>query len=139
MAPDYVITSKATKESDVYSFGVVVLELSCGRRPIDPKAPEGQIVMVDWVWELYEKGKILEAADPRFNLGDYDEQQMEKLMLVGLWCALPDSSLRPSIRQVTCVLNDEVPLPSLPPRTPMDPCSTAQLYLHLDMTQLSLN
>jgi len=29
--------------------------------------------MVDWVWELYGIGKVLEAADPRLG-GDFDEK-----------------------------------------------------------------
>jgi hypothetical protein len=49
MAPECVTTGKASKESDVYSFGIVALEIACGRKPINPKAPEDQVVMVEWV------------------------------------------------------------------------------------------
>jgi hypothetical protein len=73
--------------------------------------------MVEWVWELYGIGKVLEAADPRLA-GDFDEQQMERLMIVGLWCAHPDRDLRPSIRQTIHVLNFETPLPVLPSNMP---------------------
>ncbi|KAA8536373.1 hypothetical protein F0562_028851 [Nyssa sinensis] len=34
MAPECVITGKASKESDVYSFGIVALEIACGRKPL---------------------------------------------------------------------------------------------------------
>nr|AKV93719.1 clade XVII lectin receptor kinase [Solanum lycopersicum] len=54
MAPECVTTGKANKETDVYSFGIVVLEIGCGRKPIDPKAEEHQVNIVDWVWRLYE-------------------------------------------------------------------------------------
>ncbi|RVW75771.1 L-type lectin-domain containing receptor kinase IX.1 [Vitis vinifera] len=80
---------KASKESDVYSFGIVVLEICCGRRAVETKAEENQIRLVEWVWDLYGVGKLLEAADPRLS-ADYDDQQMERLMIVGLWCAHPD-------------------------------------------------
>jgi serine/threonine protein kinase len=113
IAPECVTTGKAGKDSDVYSFGIVALEIACGRKPISPKAPEDQVVMVDWVWELYGIGKVLEAADPRLG-GDFDEKQIECLMIVGLWCAHPDPNLRPSIRQTIHVLNFEAPLPLLP-------------------------
>ncbi|RVW75790.1 hypothetical protein CK203_059889 [Vitis vinifera] len=43
-------------------------------------------------------GKLLEAADPRLFV-DYDDQQMEQLMIVGLWCAHPDCNARPSMRE----------------------------------------
>jgi hypothetical protein len=117
MAPEYLTTGKARKESDVYSFGIVNLEIACGRKPIKPNASEDQIVMVEWVWELYGIGKVLEAADPRLG-GDFDESQMERLMIVGLWCSHPNRNLRPSIREAIHVLNFEAPLPILPSNMP---------------------
>ncbi|GFS34521.1 concanavalin A-like lectin protein kinase family protein [Actinidia rufa] len=42
MAPECVITGRATKESDVFSFGVVGVEIACGRRPINHKAQEAR-------------------------------------------------------------------------------------------------
>ncbi|KAB8518536.1 hypothetical protein FH972_025419 [Carpinus fangiana] len=117
MAPEYITTGKARKESDVYSFGIVNLEIACGRKPIKPNASEDQIVLVEWVWELYGIGKVLEAADPRLG-GDFDESQMERLMIVGLWCSHPNRNLRPSIREAIHVLNFEAPLPILPSNMP---------------------
>jgi serine/threonine protein kinase len=117
MAPECVTTGNASKESDVYSFGIVALEIACGRKPIKTNAPQGQVVLVEWVWELYGIGKVLEAADPRLN-GEFDEQQMERLIIVGLWCAHPDRNLRPSIRETIHVLNFETPLPILPSDMP---------------------
>jgi len=52
MAPECVTTRKASKELDVYSFGIVALEIACGRKPIKHNAPEDQVVMIEWVWEL---------------------------------------------------------------------------------------
>ncbi|KAG2703963.1 hypothetical protein I3760_06G161300, partial [Carya illinoinensis] len=112
MAPECVTTGKASKESDVYSFGIVALEIACGRKPINPKAPEDQVALVEWVWELYGKGDVLEAADPRLG-GDFNGEQMECLIIVGMWCAHPDRNLRPSIRQAIHVFNFEAPLPVL--------------------------
>ncbi|XP_060676215.1 L-type lectin-domain containing receptor kinase IX.1-like isoform X1 [Ziziphus jujuba] len=118
MAPETVTMGKASKESDLYSFGVVALEIACGRKPINSNAPEEEIMMVEWVWGLYGIGKVLEAADPRLG-GDFNGEEMERLMVVGLWCAHPDYNLRPSIRQVVQVLNFEAPLPLLPPSMPV--------------------
>ncbi|TKY71526.1 L-type lectin-domain containing receptor kinase IX.1 [Spatholobus suberectus] len=117
MAPESATRGKASRESDVYSFGVAVLEIACGRKPIDLRASEEQIVMLEWVWELYGMRNLLEAADPRL-CGDFDEQEMERLMIVGLWCAHPDYSFRPTIRQAMHVLNFEAPLPTLPSKMP---------------------
>ncbi|XP_059654637.1 L-type lectin-domain containing receptor kinase IX.1-like [Cornus florida] len=118
MAPECVITGKASKKTDVYSFGVVALEIACGRKPINTKAQESQIGMIELVWDLYGKGKLLGAADPKL-FADFDEQEMERLMIVGLWCCHPYNNSRPSIRQAIHVLNFEAPLPSLASKKPV--------------------
>ncbi|RVW62889.1 L-type lectin-domain containing receptor kinase IX.1 [Vitis vinifera] len=118
MAPECFMTGKASKKSDVYSFGIVALEICCGRRAVETKAEENQIRLVEWVWDLYGVGKLLEAADPRLS-ADYDDQQMERLMIVGLWCAHPDCNARPSMRQAISVLNSEALLPILPIKMPV--------------------
>ncbi|KAI8532483.1 hypothetical protein RHMOL_Rhmol11G0218200 [Rhododendron molle] len=125
MAPVCVIKRKASKESYVSSFGVVGMEIACGRRPIEPNAQENEVKMVDWVWELYGNGKILEAIDPR--LGDeYDEKIIECWMVVGLRPSIRQANLdwvlRPSIRQAILVLNFEAPLPVLPEKIPVPMC-----------------
>ncbi|CAA6663096.1 unnamed protein product [Spirodela intermedia] len=119
LAPETATTGRASKESDVYSFGVLALEIACGRRPIDHGNKEGGVSLVDWVWDLYGKGAILEAADRDKRLGsDFDRQQMERLMVAGLCCAHPDHRQRPSMRQVTGILLFEMPLPNLPTEMP---------------------
>ena len=70
------------------------------------------------MWELYGEGRLSEAVDETLN-GDYDMDEMKCLMIIGLWCAHPDHTLRPSIRQAIKVLNYEAPLPSLPSKMPM--------------------
>ncbi|PSS02585.1 Legume lectin domain protein [Actinidia chinensis var. chinensis] len=118
MAPECVITGRASKESDVFSFGVVAVEIACGRKPINHKAQESEINMVEWVWNLYGFGKLTEAADPKL-CGDFNEQEMERLMIVGLWCAHPHSRSRPSNRQVIQTLNFEASVPILPSEMPV--------------------
>ncbi|KAL5753281.1 hypothetical protein ACOSQ2_023788 [Xanthoceras sorbifolium] len=118
LAPECVTTGKASKESDVYSFGVVALEIACGRKPVEPRQEPSKVRLVEWVWDLYGKGQLLEAVDQRLET-DFDERQMECLMVVGLWCCHPDVTLRPSIKQVINVLNFEAPLPNLPSKLPV--------------------
>ncbi|XP_055814817.1 L-type lectin-domain containing receptor kinase IX.1-like [Solanum dulcamara] len=118
MAPECVMNGKASKESDVYSFGIVALEIASGRRSIDIKAPEDQVRLVEWVWSHYGARNLVEATDPRLNKM-FNEKEMERLMVVGLWCAHPDNKLRPSIRQAIHVLNSEAQLPILPSRMPV--------------------
>ncbi|KAF4386876.1 hypothetical protein F8388_006831 [Cannabis sativa] len=119
LAPECFTTSKASKESDVYSFGVVALEICCGRKPIVLNAGEGKVMLVEWVWELYGRNQLVEAIDKGIVSKEYDEKEMECVMVVGLWCCHPDPTCRPSIKQVMSVLNFEAALPNLPPKLPV--------------------
>nr|QDJ58009.1 L-type lectin receptor kinase [Hordeum vulgare]QEQ56104.1 L-type lectin receptor kinase [Hordeum vulgare]QEQ56108.1 L-type lectin receptor-like kinase [Hordeum vulgare] len=127
--PECVNTGRASAESDVYSFGVVLLEVACGRRPMSVIAPNqhqkkngGVFRLVEWAWGLYGRGAILEAIDERLN-GDYDAAEVERVMVVGLWCAHPNPSARPSIRTAMATLQPKVDqayqLPVLPSKMPV--------------------
>ncbi|WJX87747.1 L-type lectin-domain containing receptor kinase IX.1 [Trifolium repens] len=118
LAPEYVSTRRASKESDVYSFGIVVMEITTGKKATAIlKEKYEEKGMIEWVWDHYGRGELLKAMDENLKK-DYDEKQVECLMIVGLWCAHPDVNLRPSIRQAIQVLNFEVSLPNLPPNRP---------------------
>ncbi|KAJ9153946.1 hypothetical protein P3X46_027332 [Hevea brasiliensis] len=107
LAPEYLHYGKATERTDVFSYGVVMLEVACGRRPIERESESQKMVnLVDWVWALHGQGKIIEAADKRLN-GEFKEEEMRRLLLVGLSCANPDSMERPTMRRVLQILNGE--------------------------------
>nr|XP_043617709.1 L-type lectin-domain containing receptor kinase IX.1-like [Erigeron canadensis] len=118
MAPEYASTGTPSKESDVYSFGVVALEIACGRKPFEYKADEERpVILVEWVRDLYETGNILRAVDP--SIGSYNKEQIERLMIVGLWCAHPLADQWLSMEQAIQILNhDDAPLPKLPSKMP---------------------
>ncbi|GAU13562.1 hypothetical protein TSUD_346660 [Trifolium subterraneum] len=65
---------------------------------------------------LYRLGRLLEVVDTKLE-GVFDDEQMERLVVIGLWCANPNYSFRPSVRQVIQVLKLEAPLPILPSPT----------------------
>lgn len=113
--PDFINNSLPRTELDVYSFGVVllVLEIACGKRPAS-RQPNGASSLLAWVLEMYGQGMILGAADQRMD-GEFDEQQMERVLLTGLWCAQQDPIQRPSIVQAMDVLRSaDAVLPMLP-------------------------
>ncbi|CAL4905240.1 unnamed protein product [Urochloa decumbens] len=137
MGPECMFTGRADTESDMYSFGVVLLDIACGRRPPVARRVEEEdgsrrlvarhgnedgegdfVHIVQWVWEFYGRGDVVDAADARIN-GEFDASEMEIVMVVGLWCAHPDRSLRPSTRQAVNMLRREAPRPSLPARMPV--------------------
>ncbi|PUZ48636.1 hypothetical protein GQ55_7G261000 [Panicum hallii var. hallii] len=118
--PECAVTCRATTRSDVYSFGVLLLEIACGRKPVVPEEDESKVLLVRWVWELYGRGELLDAADARLlDGGESGALEVERTLVVGLWCVHPDSASRPSIRQAMNVLQFEAPLPELPPEMPV--------------------
>lgn len=113
LAPECMTTGKSSTESDVYSFGIVALEIACGRKPVQSTGE----LLSEWVWDLYGRGELLEAADKKLR-NQYNESEMEQLLVVGLWCTLPDSTSRPSATQVINVLKFGSSLPDLLPMLP---------------------
>ncbi|KAI4975599.1 hypothetical protein ZWY2020_049206 [Hordeum vulgare] len=120
LAPEYLQSGKATDQTDVFSYGVVVLEVCCGRRPIDREETDKDsknVNLVDWVWRLHGEDRLIEAADARLN-GEFDREGMLRLLLVGLSCANPNCEERPAMRRVVQILNreaDPVPVPRKKP------------------------
>ncbi|KAL7199719.1 hypothetical protein ACSBR2_021928 [Camellia fascicularis] len=97
MTPECLGTYKASKESDIYSFGVVALEIARGRKSTDFKVPERQMILVEWVWELYGTDRFLEATVDLKMCPDFVQEEIECLIIVERWCAHPNHNLRPSI------------------------------------------
>ncbi|CAH9083674.1 unnamed protein product [Cuscuta europaea] len=118
LAPEYLQYGTATEKTDVFSYGVVVLEVACGRRPIEKEG----VNLVDWVWRKHSVGRIIDAADTRLAAADRgefeEEEQLKKLLIVGLSCAHPDANERPSMRRVLQILNNEAEALDVPKAKP---------------------
>ncbi|KAF2283441.1 hypothetical protein GH714_006381 [Hevea brasiliensis] len=101
MAPEVVRTGRASMQTDVFSFGVLLLEVVCGRRSIE----EGKPGLVEFVWRLMERGEVISALDDRLNAkGGYTNEEVERVLHLGLLCAYPDPNARPTMRQIVKVL-----------------------------------
>lgn len=112
LAPELTRTGKPTTCSDVFAFGALLLEAVCGRRPIEPKALPEELILVDWVWERWTVGDILEVVDPRMG-GEYDEAEVVMVLKLGLMCSNSAPAARPTMRQVVRYLEGEVGLPEV--------------------------
>jgi serine/threonine protein kinase len=106
LAPELPRTGKATAGSDVYAFGALLLEVVCGRRPIEPKAMPEELVLVDWVWDRFLEGRFLDVVDSRLN-GQYDEGEVVMVLKLGLMCSNNAPVARPSMRHVVMYLEGE--------------------------------
>ena len=101
LAPEVIRSGRASAQTDVFGFGVLILEVMCGRRPIE----EGKPPLEEWAWQLMVQGQLLNALDERLRArGGFDEEEVESVLHLGLLCAYPDPSARPSMRQVVKVL-----------------------------------
>ncbi|CAO2170825.1 unnamed protein product [Urochloa humidicola] len=144
--PEFVNTRHPSTHADVYSFGIVLLEVVSGRSPVILRQGEPPFVLLKWVWGLYGRNAILDAADERLRAGageelELHEECMERVLVVGLWCAHPDQSERPSIAQAMHVLQSEdARLPALPPqmyKTASDLAVTGRAYGALSVESYS--
>ncbi|EAZ29598.1 hypothetical protein OsJ_13672 [Oryza sativa Japonica Group] len=91
------------RSSDVYSFGIALLEIACARRHREQ------------IWDLYRSGgNVVEAADTRLTMGGgLDMREIERVIVLGLWCSALQTQHRPSMRQAMDVLERDGPLPDL--------------------------
>ncbi|KAJ0981856.1 hypothetical protein J5N97_010111 [Dioscorea zingiberensis] len=114
LAPELARRGKATTSTDVYAFGAFLLEVACGRRPIEPILDGEDVVLVEWVLESWRKGDILATSDARLG-GQYVMEEMELVLKLGLVCCHPMATARPSMRQAMRYLNGDSPLPEFSP------------------------
>nr|VDD24053.1 unnamed protein product [Brassica oleracea] len=115
LSPDHVRTGRATTATDIFAFGVLLLEVACGRRPIQIQNEGGERgLLLDWVFEFWSDGNILDAKDP--NLGpECDQREVEMILKLGLLCSHSNPQARPSMRQVLNYLSGDAVLPDLSP------------------------
>ncbi|KAF8033340.1 hypothetical protein BT93_D2065 [Corymbia citriodora subsp. variegata] len=111
LAPENTRTARATTSTDVFAFGAFLLEVACGRRPIEAREEEDMILM-DWVFSCWDKGDILAARDP--NLGmDFVAKEVELVLQLGLLCSQSQPTARPSMRQVVQYLEGDLAMQEL--------------------------
>ncbi|VVB07000.1 unnamed protein product [Arabis nemorensis] len=136
LAPDHVTTGRGTTATDVFSFGVLLLEVASGRRPIEIDNESGErVLLVDWVFEFWIEGNILDAKDP--NLGtEYDQREVEMVLKLGLLCSNSDPQARPSMGQVLHYLSGDEMLPDL---SPSDLCRRGMMLgIHHGVSELGI-
>uniref|UniRef100_A0A0E0DAD2 Protein kinase domain-containing protein n=1 Tax=Oryza meridionalis TaxID=40149 RepID=A0A0E0DAD2_9ORYZ len=87
--------------SDVYSFGTVLLEIACTCKRKEE------------ICRLYQcRGDVVEAADARLEIGgDFERREMERLIILGLWCSAFETQHRPTMQRAMDVLVRNAPLP----------------------------
>ncbi|XP_028782997.1 probable L-type lectin-domain containing receptor kinase VII.2 [Neltuma alba] len=104
IAPEVVKSGRASTQTDVFGFGILVLEVVCGRRPIE----EGKPGLPEWLMSLMEIDELHCALDERLkSKGGCDIEEVERMLRLGLLCANSDPNVRPTMRQVVNMLEGE--------------------------------
>ncbi|CAN6483585.1 unnamed protein product [Victoria cruziana] len=105
MAPEVVKSGKASVKTDVFGFGMLILEVLCGRRPIEDGKPD----LVRWLSSLLDEGEVLSALDPRLkdSLTHVDLGEADRFLRLGLVCTSESPRARPTMRQAVKVLEAE--------------------------------
>ncbi|XP_062029900.1 L-type lectin-domain containing receptor kinase IV.1-like [Rosa rugosa] len=111
LAPEHTRTGRATTSTDVFAFGAFLLEVACGKRPIETQGPE-DVILVDWVFSCWNRSNILEARDQSFGT-DFVAEEVELVLKLGLLCSHSEPAARPSMRQVVQYLAGDVALPEV--------------------------
>ncbi|XP_057786886.1 PTI1-like tyrosine-protein kinase At3g15890 [Salvia miltiorrhiza] len=106
LAPEYAMLGKASESCDVYSFGILLLELASGKKPLEKVGLGKKREIRDWAVPLARERKLNEVADPRLN-GKYVEDELHRLILVGLNCADSRPEKRPTMLQVIQLLKGD--------------------------------
>ncbi|XP_068668269.1 L-type lectin-domain containing receptor kinase S.4-like [Aristolochia californica] len=119
LAPELTRTGKPTTSTDVFAFGALLLEVACGRRPVEAKALPEELILVDWVWEQWREGRILAAMDHRLD-DVFVKEQAELVLKLGLLCSHPVAGERPRMRDAVRYMDGEAVLPEVPVMPPSE-------------------
>jgi hypothetical protein len=99
---------KASESCDVFSFGVTLLELASGRRPVEKLSPttSAKQTVTEWALPLARARRFGEIADPKLD-GGFVQEELKRVVLVGLVCAQDRPELRPTMSEVVQLLKGE--------------------------------
>ncbi|XVE50117.1 hypothetical protein DITRI_Ditri01bG0136000 [Diplodiscus trichospermus] len=106
LAPEHAIQGKLTRKADIYSFVVLLLETVSGRCNTNRRLPLSEQYLLERAWDMYEGGKLVELVDTSLN-GDYNHEEAEKFLKIGVLCTQDMTTLQPSMSEVVKMLMGE--------------------------------
>lgn len=98
---------KASESCDVYSFGILLLELVSGKKPVEKINPTTRRSITEYVLPLARERKFTEVVDPKLN-GKYVEEELKRVVFIGLICAHNQPDKRPNMVEVVELLKGEL-------------------------------
>jgi serine/threonine protein kinase len=106
LAPEYAMLGKASESCDVFSFGILLLELASGKKPIEKLNPTTKLTITEWALPLACDKKFKEIADSKLK-DSFVEDELKRMVLVGLLCSQNNKEQRPIMSEVVDLLKGE--------------------------------
>ncbi|EXC19917.1 G-type lectin S-receptor-like serine/threonine-protein kinase RLK1 [Morus notabilis] len=120
VAPEWHRNMPITVKADVYSFGIVLFEIICCRS-VDMDVPEDKVVLANWVYDCFLDGELDKLVEDE----DLEENELQKMIKLGLWCIQEEPFVRPSMKKVCLMLEGTIEIP--PPPNPTSSVSIVQI------------
>ncbi|CAO2842656.1 unnamed protein product [Amaranthus hypochondriacus] len=98
LAPEYAMGGHLTMKADVYSFGVLMLEVISGQSSSKSNWGGENKLLLEWAWQLYEEGRLLELVDTEME--EYPEDKALRFIKVAFFCTQASAHRRPLMSQV---------------------------------------
>ncbi|KAL6864854.1 hypothetical protein ACP4OV_016005 [Aristida adscensionis] len=111
MAPEYAMRGQYSVKSDVFSLGVLLLEIVTGRKNSSFTNFNQSHDLLSLVWEHWTTGKVADIVDP-FLRSRAPQDQILKLVNIGLLCVQDSPVNRPMMSSVNVMLRGSVSLPA---------------------------
>ncbi|KAI4300404.1 hypothetical protein L6164_033787 [Bauhinia variegata] len=115
-APEQAEVKKLSQQADVYSFGVLLLEVLTGRAPSQYPSPTGYknieeeesqaVDLPKWVRSVVKEEWTAEVFDQELLRYKNIEEELVSMLHVGLACVVPQPEKRPTMAEVTKMIED---------------------------------
>ncbi|KAF5193997.1 Pr5-like receptor kinase [Thalictrum thalictroides] len=121
-APEmWELASQITNKCDVYSFGMMLFEILRKKRNTD-----GRKWFPGVVWEKFKNGE-LEQFIRYCGIKEKDSEKAYILSTVALWCAQKTPKIRPSMKDIVMVLENQMQVNSPPDPFELQPLEYTML------------
>ncbi|KAI5071633.1 hypothetical protein GOP47_0013884 [Adiantum capillus-veneris] len=103
--PEYYSTQQLTVKSDIFSFGVVLLEIICGREPLNIHRPRPEWSLVEWASQHFKEANIQAIVDTSIS-ASYTPEAMWRVLEIALASVEPKGHVRPTMEDIIRELED---------------------------------
>ncbi|XP_030968792.1 G-type lectin S-receptor-like serine/threonine-protein kinase CES101 isoform X1 [Quercus lobata] len=107
MSPEYAMNGVVSIKIDVFSFGVLLLEIMSGKKNNSRYHFEYPLNLIEYAWQLWNKGKSLELIDPAILEESHPPFEALRCIHIGLLCVQDQAKDRPTMPDVVSMLSNE--------------------------------